>query len=108
MAELAFQRKEKERIRHPAPAPEAARAEPGRDAPRLGPQYLAFDAVAAAVERAAEPLPPAGTGEIALDAAEAAVRTPDAGAPLSPSLRAELERRFARDLSGVRVHTGPK
>ncbi|HUL58300.1 MAG TPA: DUF4157 domain-containing protein [Anaeromyxobacteraceae bacterium] len=108
MAELAFQRKEKERARVRRPAapeaePSSARAEPAR----LGPHYAAFDLLAGDAQRAAAPLPPAGTGAAALEAAEAAARAPEEGAPLSPALRADLERRFGRDLSGVRVHTGP-
>ena len=37
---------------------------------------------------------------------EQATRAPDPGDPLSPALRADLERKFGRDLGHIRVHTG--
>src|SRR6266404_4826025 len=41
----------------------------------------------------------------ALELTEQITRSPDAGDPLSPLLRADLEQKFGRDLSQIRIHT---
>ncbi len=60
-------------------------------------------ASAPAARCAANAAAPSGAGKIALDASELA----SGGVPMSVDVRTFFESRVGRDLSGVRIHTGP-
>lgn len=81
MAELAFERLHKPTHRKHHFEVREAQAELDRPLPREQQQLET-----AAIERAS--------------------RAPDPGDPLAPTLRADLEQKFGRDLEHIRVHTG--
>ncbi len=104
MAESTYKRKSRLTTGpvHAAPRPESTRAGPSKSGPARRPAGLHFsagpeedelDAQIAAIAEPEHETPPAAL-------------PPDPGAPLDPRLRAELEMRFQRDFSDVRVHRG--